>query len=114
MTNDNHESEIRDRRAQRLFPGCLAVFMSAFVAGIVTAVNTGIDAAYPARWLVAWGLALPAAVVAAYLFRPLAWRLVRALVAWRLWGRAAWRVRGVRSARMAGPLRGTRPSCPST
>ena len=46
-------------------------------AAVVTFVNTGFDPGYPRRWLVAWGIALPAAVVAAYLFRPLALRLAR-------------------------------------
>ena len=49
--------------------------MSAFVALVVTAINTGVDAHLVARWLHAWRLALPAAIVAAYLFRPLAWRI---------------------------------------
>jgi len=62
-------------RAQRLLPGVLATFMSAFVAGLVTALNTGVDAGLPLRWLSAWLVAWPAAVAAAYLFRPLAWRL---------------------------------------
>lgn len=62
-------------RAQRLLPGVLATFMSAFVAGVVTALNTGIDGGLPLRWLTAWLIAWPAAVAAAYLFRPLAWRL---------------------------------------
>lgn len=62
-------------RAQRLLPACLAMMMSAFVAGVVTALNTGLDAGLVLRWLKAWALACPAAVVAAYLFRPLAWRV---------------------------------------
>lgn len=61
------------QRAQRLLPACLATCMSAFVAAVVTAINTGIDAGMPARWLHAWLLAWPAAVIAAYLFRPCAW-----------------------------------------
>lgn len=73
-------------RAQRLLPGFLATCMSAFVAAVVTAVNTGVDGGFVQRWLYAWGLALPAAIVAAYLFRPLAWRV--ALVASRLIGSA--------------------------
>lgn len=64
-------------RAQRLLPAMLATCMSAFVAAVVTAVNTGIDAAFALRWLKAWAIALPAAIVAAYLFRPLAWRMAR-------------------------------------
>lgn len=75
------------QRAQRLLPGFLATCMSAFVAAVVTAVNTGVGAGYVSRWLYAWGLALPAAIVAAYLFRPLAWRA--ALMASRLIGSAA-------------------------
>lgn len=61
-------------RAQRLLPACLATFMSAFVAAVVTAINTGVDAGLALRWLHAWTVALPAAVVAAYGFRPLALR----------------------------------------
>lgn len=71
----NEGPEPGDARAQRLMPACLAIFMSGFVAAVVTAVNTGFDAAYPLRWLLAWAIACPAAIVAAYLFRPLAWRL---------------------------------------
>ncbi|WP_187770635.1 DUF2798 domain-containing protein [Cognatilysobacter lacus] len=63
------------QRAQRLLPGFLATGMSAFVAAVVTAINTGIDAGFVLRWLAAWLLAWPAAVVAAYALRPLAWRL---------------------------------------
>ena len=70
---------LRDARALRLLPGCLAVFMSAFVAAVVTAINTGVDPIYPERWLHAWALACPAAIAAAYVFRPLAWRLARLL-----------------------------------
>lgn len=66
-------------RAQRLMPACLAVFMSGFVAAVVTAINTGIDAGYMGRWLLAWAIACPAAIAAAYVFRPLAWRLARLL-----------------------------------
>ena len=65
----------RTQRAQRLLPGCLATFMSAFVAAVVTAINTGIGDGYAGRWWVAWLVAWPAAVLAAYVFRPLAWRL---------------------------------------
>ena len=64
-----------ERRAQRLLPGVLATGMSAFVALVVTLINTGLDGGLPARWLLAWLLAWPAAVVAAYGWRPLAWRL---------------------------------------
>jgi len=63
------------RRAQRWQPAFQATGMSAFVALVVTAINTGVDAQLVARWLHAWRLALPAAIVAAYLFRPLAWRI---------------------------------------
>ena len=56
--------------------------MSAFVALVVTAINTGVDAQLVARWLHAWRLALPAAIVAAYLFRPLAWRTAFVLARW--------------------------------
>ena len=41
---------------------------------VVTVINTGIDGGLPWRWLLAWSIACPAAIVAAYLFRPLAWR----------------------------------------
>ena len=75
----NHSPEPADAPVQRLLPACLAVFMSGFVAAVVTAINTGIDAAYPWRWLLAWAIACPAAIVAAYLFRPLAWRLAAML-----------------------------------
>jgi hypothetical protein len=67
------------RRAQRLLPAFLATGMSAFVALVVTAINTGVDGGLVQRWLGAWALALPAAIVAAYLFRPLAWRAAMAL-----------------------------------
>ena len=66
-------------RARRLLPACLAVFMSGFVAAVVTAINTGIDAGYAGRWLLAWVIACPAAIAAAYVFHPLAWRLARLL-----------------------------------
>lgn len=67
------------RRAERLLPGLLALGMSAFVAAVVTTINTGLDTGLPLRWLRAWTLAAPAAVVAAYLLRPLAWRLALAI-----------------------------------
>ena len=70
------------RRARRLQPGVLACGMSAFVAAVVTLVNTGLDAGFPMRWLLAWALACPAAVVAAYLFRPLAWRAAHCVARW--------------------------------
>lgn len=66
-------------RAQRLLPGTLATFMSAFVAGVVTAINTGLEPGFALRWLKAWSIALPAAIVAAYLFRPAALALARGL-----------------------------------
>jgi hypothetical protein len=53
--------------------------MSAFVAAVVTVVNTGLDAGTVVRWTGAWVLALPAAIVAAYLFRPMAWRAALAV-----------------------------------
>ena len=53
--------------------------MSAFVALVVTAINTGIDGGLALRWLAAWALACPAAIVAAYLLRPLAWRAALAI-----------------------------------
>ena len=67
------------RRAHRWQPAFQATGMSAFVALVVTAINTGVDAQLVARWLHAWRLALPAAIVAAYLFRPLAWRMALVL-----------------------------------
>ena len=72
-----------ERRAQRLLPAYLAIGMSAFVAAVVTLVNTGFDADYVLRWLHAWSLACPAAIAAAYLFRPFAWRAARATAAIR-------------------------------
>lgn len=69
-----HSADPVHQRAQLCLPAFLAIGMSAFVAAVVTAINTGIDAAFAARWLLAWAIACPAAVVAAYLFRPLAWR----------------------------------------
>lgn len=68
-----------ERRAQRLLPGLLAIGMSAFVAAVVTAINTGVDAGLAMRWLRAWALAGPAAIVAAYAWRPLAWRAALAI-----------------------------------
>lgn len=62
-------------RAQRLLPATLATCMSAFVAAVVTVINTGLDAGFALRWLKAWAIALPAAVLAVYAFRPLAWRM---------------------------------------
>ena len=67
-------NEVLHRRAQRWQPALLASGMSAFVAAVVTLVNTGFDSGFAARWLLAWSLACPAAIVAAYLFRPIAWR----------------------------------------
>jgi hypothetical protein len=67
------------RRAQRWHPAFLATGMSAFVAAVVTLVNTGFDGGFAARWLLAWCLACPAAIVAAYLFRPFAWRAACAM-----------------------------------
>lgn len=66
-------------RAQRLLPATLATCMSAFVAAVVTAINTGIDGGLALRWLKAWAIALPAAIIAAYAFRPLAMRMARLL-----------------------------------
>lgn len=63
------------QHAQRWQPAFLATGMSAFVAAVVTCLNTGMDAGLAWRWLRAWSLAWPAAVAAAYLLRPLAWRL---------------------------------------
>lgn len=79
----NPDDSARMRRAQRLLPGVLALGMSAFVAAVVTVINTGVDAGLPSRWLRAWALAGPAAVFAAYLLRPLAWRLALAIAALR-------------------------------
>lgn len=76
------------RRAERLLPGFLAVGMSAFVAAVVTAVNTGIDGALAVRWLYAWGIALPAAIIAAYLLRPLAWCAALWIARWTKRGMA--------------------------
>lgn len=73
--SDMHSVDPVNIRAQRLLPACLAVLMSAFVAGVVTALNTGVDAGLLSRWLKAWMLACPAAIVAAYAFRPVAWRV---------------------------------------
>jgi len=70
------------RRAHRWQPAFQATGMSAFVALVVTAINTGVDPQLLARWLHAWRLALPAAIVAAYLFRPLAWRIALLLARW--------------------------------
>lgn len=72
-------SDSLQRRAQRWQPAFLATGMSAFVAAVVTCVNTGLDAGFAARWLLAWGLACPAAIVAAYLLRPVAWRAAYAM-----------------------------------
>ena len=49
------------------------------VALVVTALNTGVDAGLAARWIRAWTPACPCAIVAAYLWRPLAWRIALAL-----------------------------------
>lgn len=67
------------RRAMRWQPAFLATGMSAFVAAVVTCINTGFDGALGWRWLQAWSLAWPAAVAAAYLLRPLAWRAACAM-----------------------------------
>lgn len=72
------------QRAQRCLPGFLAMAMSAFVAAVVTAINTGIDGGFALRWLLAWAIACPAAVAAAYLFRPLAWRAACVVSRWTL------------------------------
>lgn len=71
------------RRAQRLLPGLLAIGMSAFVAAVVTTINTGLDGGLALRWLRAWALAGPAAIVAAYALRPLAWRAALRIAARR-------------------------------
>ncbi|WP_166636828.1 DUF2798 domain-containing protein [Cognatilysobacter terrigena] len=73
------DAAVLERRAVRLLPGVLAIGMSAFVALVVTALNTGVDAGLAVRWLRAWGPACPAAIVAAYAWRPLAWRIALAL-----------------------------------
>ena len=70
------------RRAHRWQPAFQATGMSAFVALVVTAINTGVDAHLVGRWLHAWRLALPAAIVAAYLFRPVAWRIALLMARW--------------------------------
>lgn len=67
-------ADLIQRRAHTWQPAFLAIGMSAFVAAVVTAINTGIDGGFPWRWLLAWSIACPAAIAAAYLFRPLAWR----------------------------------------
>lgn len=72
------------QRAQRWLPGFLAMAMSAFVAAVVTAINTGVDAGFVLRWLLAWAIACPAAIAAAYLFRPLAWRAACVVSRWTL------------------------------
>jgi hypothetical protein len=79
-------NDVLHRRAQRWQPAFLATGMSAFVAAVVTLVNTGFDGGFAMRWLLAWSLACPAAIVAAYLFRPLAWRAACAMA--QLTGRA--------------------------
>ncbi|MCC7249253.1 MAG: DUF2798 domain-containing protein [Lysobacter sp.] len=76
MNSNEHDAAVV-ARAQRLLPGTLAMFMSAFVAGVVTAINTGLEPGFALRWLKAWSIALPAAIVAAYLFRPAAMALAR-------------------------------------
>jgi len=73
-----------ERRAQRLQPAFLATPMSAFVAALGTLVNTGLDGGFALRWLAAWAIALPAAILAAYLFRPLARRAALAAARWSL------------------------------
>ena len=70
------------RRAHRWQPAFQATGMSAFVALVVTAINTGVDPHLVPRWLHAWRLAVPAAIVAAYLFRPVAWRIALLLARW--------------------------------
>lgn len=67
------------QRAQRLLPAFLAIGMSAFVAAVVTSINTGVDAGLALRWLHAWAPACPAAIVAAYALRPIAWRVALAV-----------------------------------
>ncbi|HJW45445.1 MAG TPA: DUF2798 domain-containing protein [Lysobacter sp.] len=68
-----------EQRAQQWLPAFLAIGMSAFVAAVVTLINTGVDDGFVLRWLRAWGIACPAAVAAAYVLRPLAWRAARAV-----------------------------------
>jgi hypothetical protein len=68
-----------EQRAQQWLPAFLAIGMSAFVAAVVTLINTGMDAGFLLRWLRAWAIACPAAVAAAYVLRPLAWRAARAV-----------------------------------
>jgi hypothetical protein len=75
MLSPDTATDAVERRAQHLLPGLLATGMSAFVALVVTIINTGLDLGLPLRWLLAWLLAWPAAVVAAYGWRPFAWRL---------------------------------------
>jgi len=79
---DTNVATALHQRAHRWQPAFQATGMSAFVALVVTAINTGIDAQLVARWLHAWRLALPAAIVAAYLFRPAAWWIALRLARW--------------------------------
>jgi hypothetical protein len=78
MRDMDHDPALH-RRAQQLLPAFLALGMSAFDALVVTAINTGIDAGLALRWLGAWSRACPAAILAAYLLRPLAWRAALAV-----------------------------------
>lgn len=68
-----------EQRAQQWLPAFLAIGMSAFVAAVVTLINTGVDVGVFLWWLRAWSIACPAAVAAAYVLRPLAWRAARAV-----------------------------------
>ena len=63
----------------RLLPGCMAFFMSAFVTCTATWVNSASMAGVAVAFLRAWAVSLPVAVVAAYLTRPLALRVAKAM-----------------------------------
>ena len=84
---DTNVATALQQRAHRWQPVFQATGMT-FVALVVTAINTGIDAQLVARWLHAWRLALPAAIVAAYLFRPVAWWIALRLARWSRRARA--------------------------
>ena len=63
----------------RLLPGCMAFFMSALVTCTATWVNSPSMAGVAVAFLRAWAVSLPVAVVAAYLTRPLALRVAKAM-----------------------------------